>query len=93
VFCAARRLHLRHLVTREWLIQPDAIYAGSARSAPLLIGSEPPATLGHPHLKRGQLKHEILEAWWTDVGTFDSLFGASQLVREKMIEKLTARIG
>ncbi|HEV8700721.1 MAG TPA: sugar phosphate nucleotidyltransferase [Candidatus Polarisedimenticolia bacterium] len=49
--------------------------------------------VNNAYLKRGQLEHDILEGWWTDAGTFDSLFRASQLVREKMIEKLTARIG
>jgi glucose-1-phosphate thymidylyltransferase len=49
--------------------------------------------VNNAYLKRGQLEHDILEGWWTDAGTFESLFRASQLVREKMIEKLTARIG
>ena len=33
------------------------------------------------YLKRGDLTHEVLEGWWTDAGTFDSLFTASQLVK------------
>jgi len=49
--------------------------------------------VNNAYLQRGQLEHDILEGWWTDAGTFESLFRASQLVREKMIEKLTARIG
>ena len=49
--------------------------------------------VNNAYLERGQLEHDILEGWWTDAGTFESLFRASQLVREKMIEKLTARIG
>ncbi|MBI4168645.1 MAG: NTP transferase domain-containing protein [Acidobacteria bacterium] len=44
-------------------------------------------------LARGELRHDLLEGWWTDAGTFESLFRASMLVRERMIEKLTARIG
>jgi glucose-1-phosphate thymidylyltransferase len=49
--------------------------------------------VNNAYLKRGELEHDVLEGWWTDAGTFESLFRANQLVREKMIEKLTARIG
>ncbi len=49
--------------------------------------------VNNAYLRRGELEHDILEGWWTDAGTFESLFRANQLVREKMIEKLTARIG
>ncbi|MCC6580924.1 MAG: NTP transferase domain-containing protein [Phycisphaeraceae bacterium] len=34
------------------------------------------------YLKRGDLTHEVLEGWWTDAGTFESLFRASTLVAE-----------
>ena len=49
--------------------------------------------VNNAYLARGEMEHDILEGWWTDAGTFESLFRASQLVREKMIEKLTARLG
>jgi glucose-1-phosphate thymidylyltransferase len=49
--------------------------------------------VNNAYLGRGELEHDFLEGWWTDAGTFESLYRASQLVREKMIEKLTARIG
>ncbi|OLD64787.1 MAG: spore coat protein [Acidobacteria bacterium 13_1_40CM_2_68_5] len=49
--------------------------------------------VNNAYLERGELEHDVLEGWWTDAGTFESLFRANQLVREKMIEKLTARIG
>lgn len=32
------------------------------------------------YLRRGQLSYSILEGWWTDAGTFESLYRASQLV-------------
>ncbi len=48
--------------------------------------------VNNAYLGRGELQHDILEGWWTDAGTFESLYRASQLVREKMIEKLTATI-
>ena len=34
------------------------------------------------YLKRGDLAHHILDGWWTDAGTFDSLYRAAQLVAE-----------
>lgn len=34
------------------------------------------------YLSRGDLTHETLEGWWTDAGTFESLFRASKYVAE-----------
>ncbi len=49
--------------------------------------------VNNAYIGRGDLQHDVLEGWWTDAGTFESLFRANQLVREKMIQKLTARLG
>jgi len=46
--------------------------------------------VNNAYVKRGEMQHDIIEGWWTDAGTFESLFRASQLVRERMIERLTA---
>ncbi|MEA3488867.1 MAG: sugar phosphate nucleotidyltransferase [Candidatus Omnitrophota bacterium] len=35
------------------------------------------------YLKKGQLEYSMLDGWWTDAGTFDSLLKASKLVAEK----------
>jgi glucose-1-phosphate thymidylyltransferase len=48
--------------------------------------------VNNQYLERGKLTHDVLEGWWTDAGTFDSLYRANQLVREKAIERLTARM-
>jgi glucose-1-phosphate thymidylyltransferase len=32
------------------------------------------------YLQRGDLTHEVLEGWWTDAGTFESLHRASEYV-------------
>ena len=32
------------------------------------------------YIERGDLTHEILEGWWTDAGTFESLLRANTLV-------------
>jgi glucose-1-phosphate thymidylyltransferase len=42
-------------------------------------------------LAEGTLTHSILEGWWTDAGTFDSLLRASNLVAETGANKLTFR--
>ena len=34
------------------------------------------------YLKRGDLTHNTLEGWWTDAGTFESLYRANRLVAE-----------
>ncbi|MFQ5876962.1 MAG: sugar phosphate nucleotidyltransferase [Acidobacteriota bacterium] len=49
--------------------------------------------VNNAYLARGELEYDVLEGWWTDAGTFESLFRASHLVRESAIEKLTARLG
>ncbi len=34
------------------------------------------------YLQRGDLTHDLLEGWWTDAGTFESLFRAAHYVAE-----------
>ncbi len=34
------------------------------------------------YLKRGDLTHEVIDGWWTDAGTIESLYRASKLVSE-----------
>ena len=34
------------------------------------------------YLQRGDLSHSVIEGWWTDAGTFDSLLRASKLIAE-----------
>lgn len=40
------------------------------------------------YIERGELKHDFLDGWWTDAGTFESLFRASALTREGGANKL-----
>ena len=39
--------------------------------------------VNNSYLAEGKLHYELLEGWWTDAGTFESLWQASSLVREK----------
>ena len=47
--------------------------------------------VNNAYIARGEMQFDVLEGWWTDAGTFESLFRASQLVREIMIDRLTSR--
>lgn len=38
--------------------------------------------VNNAYLRRGDLTHEVLDGWWIDAGTFDSLLRASQLVAD-----------
>jgi glucose-1-phosphate thymidylyltransferase len=40
--------------------------------------------INNSYLAEGSLCHTILEGWWTDAGTFESLWHASSMLREKM---------
>jgi glucose-1-phosphate thymidylyltransferase len=40
--------------------------------------------VNNSYLLDGQLTYDVLDGWWTDAGTFDSLWRASSLVREKV---------
>ena len=36
--------------------------------------------VNNAYVKRGTLTYDILDGWWTDAGTFDSLYRANKLV-------------
>jgi glucose-1-phosphate thymidylyltransferase len=38
--------------------------------------------VNNAYIERGQMRYGVLEGWWTDAGTFDSLLRASRLVAE-----------
>ena len=39
--------------------------------------------VNNAYLKWGELEYDVLDGWWTDAGTFDSLIRASNLVADK----------
>ena len=41
--------------------------------------------VNNAYIKMGQLTYDVLDGWWTDAGTFESLFRANQLVAEKKL--------
>jgi len=43
------------------------------------------------YLEEGSLTHSILDGWWTDAGTFESLLKATNLVAETGANKIPGR--
>jgi len=41
--------------------------------------------INNSYLAEGALRHTMLEGWWTDAGTFESLWHASNMVRDKVL--------
>jgi|SRR6185312_3835728 len=41
--------------------------------------------VNNSYLYEGKLSYSMLNGWWTDAGTFESLYRASELVRRKML--------
>ncbi len=39
--------------------------------------------INNSYIREGTLTHSIMQGWWTDAGTFESLWHASNMVREK----------
>ncbi|MBN1253722.1 MAG: NTP transferase domain-containing protein [Deltaproteobacteria bacterium] len=44
--------------------------------------------VNNAYIEKGQLMWEVLDGWWTDAGTFESLLRASQLVAETGANKM-----
>ena len=43
--------------------------------------------LNNSYLAEGRLSHSVLDGWWTDAGTFESLLIATNLVAESVAKK------
>ena len=39
--------------------------------------------VNNAYIQQGQIEYDILDGWWTDAGTFESLLRASNLVAQK----------
>jgi glucose-1-phosphate thymidylyltransferase len=44
--------------------------------------------VNNAYIEKGQLSWEVLDGWWTDAGTFESLLRASQMVAESGANKV-----
>jgi len=43
--------------------------------------------VNNEYIRRGEMTFDVLDGWWTDCGTFESLFRANKLVEEGMRRK------
>ncbi len=41
--------------------------------------------INNSYIAEGTLRHTLLDGWWTDAGTFESLWHASNMVRDKVL--------
>jgi len=46
--------------------------------------------VNNSYIEEGSLHHGMLNGWWTDAGTFESLWHASNMVREKVLRNANA---
>jgi glucose-1-phosphate thymidylyltransferase len=49
--------------------------------------------VNNQYVEEGALSYSVLDGWWTDAGTFESLLRASNLVAQGGANKVTARRG
>ncbi len=40
--------------------------------------------VNNAYIKRGELEYSVLDGWWTDAGTFESLLKANNLAAKKI---------
>jgi glucose-1-phosphate thymidylyltransferase len=73
----------------------DGTVFGRARELrPSARGELEITDVNNSYLRENKLSHAMLDGWWTDAGTFESLFRASELVRTKvMTGKSTVEAG
>lgn len=41
--------------------------------------------VNNSYLREGTLSYSVLDGWWTDAGTFESIFRASEMIRKKVL--------
>ncbi len=49
--------------------------------------------VNNAYIQRGDLSYDVLDGWWTDAGTFESLYRATRLVAEGGANKLESGVG
>jgi len=69
----------RYIVTGIYMYDPE-VFSIIRTLKPSARGELEITDVNNTYLRRGTLTYEILEGWWTDAGTFDSLLRAANLV-------------
>ncbi|MBU0650360.1 NTP transferase domain-containing protein [bacterium] len=60
----------------------NSVYDIIARLKPSSRGELEISDVNNEYIKKGVMEYDILEGWWTDAGTFDSLLKASNLIKD-----------
>jgi glucose-1-phosphate thymidylyltransferase len=63
----------------------SSVFARAHSLKPSARGELEITDVNNSYLKEGKLNYSILDGWWTDAGTFESLFRAGELVRQKSL--------
>jgi len=71
----------RYAVTGIYMYDPE-VYEIVKTLKPSARGELEITDVNNHYIAQGTLTHEVLDGWWTDAGTFDSLLRASKLVAE-----------
>jgi glucose-1-phosphate thymidylyltransferase len=61
------------------------VFARARELKPSARGELEITDVNNSFLREGKLSYSVLDGWWTDAGTFESLFRASELVRQKTL--------
>ncbi len=77
----------RFAVTGIYMYDAD-VFSISRKLTPSARGELEITDVNNVYLRRGDLTHGILQGWWTDAGTFESLHRASCLVAEGGANKI-----
>ena len=61
----------------------ETVFDRIAELRPSLRGELEITDVSNLYLAEGRVSYEVLKGWWTDAGTFDSLYLAGELRRSK----------
>lgn len=71
-----------YIVTGMYMYDPS-VFDIARTLKPSRRGELEITDVNNAYLSRGELEYDILDGWWTDSGTFDSLLKANNLVAKK----------
>jgi glucose-1-phosphate thymidylyltransferase len=63
----------------------SSVFARARELKPSARGELEITDVNNSYLHEGKLHYSVLGGWWTDAGTFESLFRAGELVRQKVM--------
>jgi len=84
-----KRPKSRYAVTGIYFYD-DTVFDRIRKLRPSARGEYEITDVNNSYLADGRLSYELLEGWWTDAGTFESLWQAGSLVREKVTAEVPA---